>query len=183
MASPLPLPCVCGDCAHLCVLCFAVIRAKVVSEKEVGSGNDVYGNPIKRIQYEIKQIKVRGGVGRVPGAGGAGKGGRGRGGRGRPGPRRPSRRASTPAPPPGNTRVQGSWSLRLRSRGADLGPPSSSQMFKGPDRDIEFIYTAPSSAICGVSLDVGGKKEYLIAGACAAAGPRDRGPRGRGDPV
>lgn len=42
----------------------------------------------------------------------------------------------------------------------------SSQMFKGPDRDIEFIYTAPSSAICGVSLDVGGKKEYLIAGAC-----------------
>ncbi|EPQ18924.1 Metalloproteinase inhibitor 2 [Myotis brandtii] len=68
--------------------------AKVVSEKEVGSGNDVYGNPIKRIQYEIKQIK----------------------------------------------------------------------MFKGPDRDIEFIYTAPSSAICGVSLDVGGKKEYLIAG-------------------
>lgn len=71
-----------------------VIRAKVVSEKEVGSGDDVYGNPIKRIQYEIKQIK----------------------------------------------------------------------MFKGPDRDIEFIYTAPSSAICGVSLDVGGKKEYLIAG-------------------
>lgn len=49
--------------AHLCVLCSAVIRAKVVSEKEVGSGNDVYGNPIKRIQYEIKQIKVRGGKG------------------------------------------------------------------------------------------------------------------------
>ena len=40
------------------------------------------------------------------------------------------------------------------------------QMFKGPDKDIEFIYTAPSSAICGVSLDVGGKKEYLIAGMC-----------------
>ncbi|XP_043924074.1 metalloproteinase inhibitor 2 [Protopterus annectens] len=33
-----------------------VIRAKAVSEKEVDSGNDVYGNPIKRIQYEIKQI-------------------------------------------------------------------------------------------------------------------------------
>nr|KAF6297154.1 TIMP metallopeptidase inhibitor 2 [Myotis myotis] len=77
-----------------------VIRAKVVSEKEVGSGNDVYGNPIKRIQYEIKQIK----------------------------------------------------------------------MFKGPDRDIEFIYTAPSSAICGVSLDVGGKKEYLIAGKADGSG-------------
>lgn len=43
-------------------------------------------------------------------------------------------------------------------------------MFKGPDKDIEFIYTAPSSAICGVSLDVGGKKEYLIAGACAGTG-------------
>lgn len=43
-------------------------------------------------------------------------------------------------------------------------------MFKGPDRDIEFIYTAPSSAICGVSLDVGGKKEYLIAGAWGRGG-------------
>lgn len=42
------------------------------------------------------------------------------------------------------------------------------QMFKGPDKDIEFIYTAPSSAVCGVSLDVGGKKEYLIAGGCVA---------------
>lgn len=41
----------------------------------------------------------------------------------------------------------------------------SFQMFKGPEKDIEFIYTAPSSAVCGVSLDVGGKKEYLIAGA------------------
>ncbi|XP_036123923.1 metalloproteinase inhibitor 2 isoform X2 [Molossus molossus] len=71
-----------------------MIRAKVVSHKEVGSGNDIYGNPIKRVEYEIKQIK----------------------------------------------------------------------MFKGPEKDIEFIYTAPSSAICGVSLDVGGKKEYLIAG-------------------
>uniref|UniRef100_A0A0D9S487 Metalloproteinase inhibitor 2 n=1 Tax=Chlorocebus sabaeus TaxID=60711 RepID=A0A0D9S487_CHLSB len=40
----------------------------------------------------------------------------------------------------------------------------SFQMFKGPEKDIEFIYTAPSSAVCGVSLDVGGKKEYLIAG-------------------
>ncbi|MXQ87124.1 hypothetical protein E5288_WYG007623 [Bos mutus] len=71
-----------------------VIRAKAVNKKEVDSGNDIYGNPIKRIQYEIKQIK----------------------------------------------------------------------MFKGPDQDIEFIYTAPSSAVCGVSLDIGGKKEYLIAG-------------------
>ncbi|XP_019326948.1 PREDICTED: metalloproteinase inhibitor 2 [Aptenodytes forsteri] len=72
----------------------AVIRAKAVSAKEVDSGNDIYGNPIKRIQYEIKQIK----------------------------------------------------------------------MFKGPDKDIEFIYTAPSTAVCGRLLDTGGKKEYLIAG-------------------
>uniref|UniRef100_A0A803VED2 Metalloproteinase inhibitor 2 n=1 Tax=Ficedula albicollis TaxID=59894 RepID=A0A803VED2_FICAL len=72
----------------------AVIRAKAVSAKEVDSGNDIYGNPIKRIQYEIKQIK----------------------------------------------------------------------MFKGPDQDIEFIYTAPSTAVCGRLLDTGGKKEYLIAG-------------------
>ncbi|KAJ7315900.1 hypothetical protein JRQ81_002062 [Phrynocephalus forsythii] len=62
-----------------------VIRAKAVSTKEVDSGNDIYGNPMKR-------------------------------------------------------------------------------MFKGPDQDIEFIYTAPSSAMCGVTLDVGGKREYLIAG-------------------
>lgn len=40
-------------------LCVSVIRAKVVGESEVNSGNDIYGNPIKRIQYEIKQIKVR----------------------------------------------------------------------------------------------------------------------------
>uniref|UniRef100_A0A8C3FW27 Metalloproteinase inhibitor 2 n=1 Tax=Chrysemys picta bellii TaxID=8478 RepID=A0A8C3FW27_CHRPI len=79
---------------HRRQLSSAVIRAKAVSGKEVDSGNDVYGNPIKRIQYEIKQIK----------------------------------------------------------------------MFKGPDKDIELIYTAPSSAVCGVSLDTGGKKEYLIAG-------------------
>lgn len=37
----------------------AVIRAKVVGEKEVNSGNDIYGNPIKRIEYAVKQIKVR----------------------------------------------------------------------------------------------------------------------------
>lgn len=36
-----------------------MIRAKAVSGKEVDSGNDIYGNPIKRIQYEIKQIKVK----------------------------------------------------------------------------------------------------------------------------
>lgn len=36
-----------------------VIRAKVVGGKEVTAGNDIYGNPIKRIQYDIKQIKVR----------------------------------------------------------------------------------------------------------------------------
>lgn len=36
-----------------------VIRAKVVGEQEVNSGNDIYGNPIKRIQYEVKQVKVR----------------------------------------------------------------------------------------------------------------------------
>ena len=35
------------------------------------------------------------------------------------------------------------------------------QMFKGPNRDIEEVFTAPSSAVCGVTLD---KKEYLIAG-------------------
>lgn len=53
-------------------------------------------------------------------------------------------------------------------------------MFKGPDQDIEFIYTAPSSAVCGVSLDIGGKKEYLIAGVYAdmGVGCSSRAPRG-----
>eukprot|EP00064_Thunnus_orientalis_P018956 superscaffoldBa00004544_g19065 len=71
-----------------------VIRAKVVGEREVDSGNDIYGNPIKRIQYEVKQIK----------------------------------------------------------------------MFKGPNQDIEAVFTAPVSAVCGVTLDASGKKEYLISG-------------------
>lgn len=30
----------------------------MVGEREVDAGNDIYGNPIKRIQYEVKQIKV-----------------------------------------------------------------------------------------------------------------------------
>uniref|UniRef100_UPI00398EF273 metalloproteinase inhibitor 2a n=1 Tax=Pristiophorus japonicus TaxID=55135 RepID=UPI00398EF273 len=71
-----------------------VIRAKVVANKEVNSGNDIYGNPIQKIQYEIKQIK----------------------------------------------------------------------MFKGPENNIEYIFTATSSAVCGVMLETSGKKEYLIAG-------------------
>ena len=62
-------------------------------------------------------------------------------------------------------RVQGG--IRIPGCAAHVHLRSSSsffQMFKGPDKDIEFIYTAPSSAVCGVSLDIGGKKEYLIAG-------------------
>ncbi|XP_010895946.1 metalloproteinase inhibitor 2a [Esox lucius] len=77
-----------------------VIRAKVVGEKEVDTGNDIYGNPIKRIQYDVKQIK----------------------------------------------------------------------MFKGPDQDIQTIFTAPVSAVCGVTLDTSGKKEYLISGKAEADG-------------
>ncbi|XP_078427265.1 metalloproteinase inhibitor 2a [Cetorhinus maximus] len=71
-----------------------VIRAKVVANKEVNSGNDIYGNPIQKIQYEIKQTK----------------------------------------------------------------------MFKGPEHNIEYIFTATSSAVCGVMLETSGKKEYLITG-------------------
>lgn len=41
-----------------CSCLFAVIRAKVVGQQEVDVGNDIYGNPIKRIKYDIKQIKV-----------------------------------------------------------------------------------------------------------------------------
>ncbi|KAK1799029.1 hypothetical protein P4O66_007292 [Electrophorus voltai] len=35
-----------------------VLRAKVIGQKQVVTGNDNYGNPIKRIQYDIKQIKM-----------------------------------------------------------------------------------------------------------------------------
>lgn len=40
------------------IVFFLVIRAKVVGGQEVDAGNDVYGNPIKRIKYDIKQMKV-----------------------------------------------------------------------------------------------------------------------------
>ncbi|XP_059413488.1 metalloproteinase inhibitor 2-like [Carassius carassius] len=71
-----------------------VIRAKVIGQKDVVTGNDAYGNPIRMIQYDVKQIK----------------------------------------------------------------------MFKGPDGDIDAILTGPSPALCGVSLESTGKKEYLITG-------------------
>ncbi|KAK2833413.1 hypothetical protein Q5P01_017302 [Channa striata] len=37
------------------------------------------------------------------------------------------------------------------------------KMFKGPTQDIDAIYTASSSTVCGVTLDSNGK-EYLITG-------------------
>lgn len=76
------------------------IRAKVTGRQEVIAGNDVYGNPIKRIQYDIKQTK----------------------------------------------------------------------MFKGPSREINAIFTGPSSAVCGVNLSINEKKEYLITGKLEADG-------------
>lgn len=36
-------------------------------------------------------------------------------------------------------------------------------MFKGPDQAVEAIYTAPTSAMCGVNLEHD-SKEYLITG-------------------
>lgn len=42
---------------------FAVIRAKLVGRQEVDAGNDIYGNTIKRIKYDVKQIKVRNQIG------------------------------------------------------------------------------------------------------------------------
>lgn len=43
---------------YVLFLLFPVIRAKVVGQKEVVTGNDTYGNPIKMILYDIKQTKV-----------------------------------------------------------------------------------------------------------------------------
>lgn len=40
-------------------------------------------------------------------------------------------------------------------------------MFKGPDHEINAIFTGPSSAVCGVTLDINDKKEYLITGTAA----------------
>ncbi|XP_051987623.1 metalloproteinase inhibitor 2-like [Xyrauchen texanus] len=37
------------------------------------------------------------------------------------------------------------------------------KMFKGPDQQIDAIFTGPSS-LCGVNLESDGKKEYLITG-------------------
>uniref|UniRef100_A0A8B9H1G5 TIMP metallopeptidase inhibitor 2b n=1 Tax=Astyanax mexicanus TaxID=7994 RepID=A0A8B9H1G5_ASTMX len=37
---------------------FKTIRAKVIGQKEVVAGNDNYGNPIRKIQYDIKQMKM-----------------------------------------------------------------------------------------------------------------------------
>lgn len=71
-----------------------VIRAKVIAGKEFDSGNDIYGNAIRRMKYDIKQIK----------------------------------------------------------------------MFKGPNREIDAVFTAPTSAMCGVTLEANGKKEYLFTG-------------------
>lgn len=98
-----------------------MIRAKVVGEREVDAGNDIYGNPIKRIQYEVKQIKV-----------------------GEQNYLLIGQRWM-------NTAVYSDWSFHT-------------QMFKGPNQDIEAVFTAPVSAVCGVTLEASGKKEYLISG-------------------
>ncbi|KAJ3601343.1 hypothetical protein NHX12_032314 [Muraenolepis orangiensis] len=71
-----------------------VIRAKVMSANRVAVGSDVYGNPVKRLKYDIKLIKT----------------------------------------------------------------------FKGPSQDIDAVYTAPISSLCGVTLDLEGQMEYLIMG-------------------
>lgn len=45
---------------YLNVFVFPVIRAKVVGQKEVVTGNDAYGYPVKMIRYDVKQMKVSG---------------------------------------------------------------------------------------------------------------------------
>lgn len=70
-----------------------VIRARVVSSQVIDAGNDIYGNAIKRVQYDVKTIKT----------------------------------------------------------------------FKGPNQNLDMIYTAPTSAVCGVTLETN-SQEYLIAG-------------------
>lgn len=70
-----------------------VIRARVVGSQVIDAGNDIYGNAIKRVQYDVKTIKT----------------------------------------------------------------------FKGPNQNLDAIYTAPTSAVCGVTLETN-SQEYLIAG-------------------
>lgn len=50
-------------------------------------------------------------------------------------------------------------------------------MFKGPNQDVEAVLTAPVSAVCGVTLDASGRKEYLI------SGTPPRGPTGGEEPA
>lgn len=73
----------------------------------------------------------------------------------------PSNRSSS-----ASSRLRSVGKKRLSSRCFQHGSECSFlslQMFKGPDQDIEAIYTAPSSAVCGASLQANGK-EYLITG-------------------
>ncbi|XP_072299377.1 metalloproteinase inhibitor 2b [Eucyclogobius newberryi] len=70
-----------------------VIRARVVGSQVIDAGNDIYGNAIKRVKYDVKMVK----------------------------------------------------------------------MFKGPNQHFDVIYTAPTSTVCGVTLETTGN-EYLISG-------------------
>lgn len=100
-----------------------MIRAKLVGQQEVNVGNDIYGHPIKRIKYDIKQIKV----------------------------------------------CEILCSMQLYKLKSSMNMNVffffclNHQMFKGPNQDFEAIYTAPSSAVCGVTLETNGN-EYLITG-------------------
>ncbi|GCB65281.1 metalloproteinase inhibitor 2a [Scyliorhinus torazame] len=52
--------CSCAPAHPQQAFCYSdvVIKAKVISSKEVNSGNDLYGYPSQNVAYEIKQIKT-----------------------------------------------------------------------------------------------------------------------------
>lgn len=104
-----------------CFCVFTVIRARLVGVQEVEVGNNIYGSPITRIQYDVKQVKV--------------------------------------------SKLKLLSNLTLANT-VDLNPfyfCLFQQMFKGPEQNIDAIYTAPFSSLCGVTLETN-NKEYLITG-------------------
>ncbi|KAJ0001356.1 hypothetical protein NQD34_006376 [Periophthalmus magnuspinnatus] len=96
-----------------------VIRARVVGSQVIDAGNDIYGNAIKRVQYDVKMIKV----------------------------------------------LLMIWlsNFFLFVIIFHVMFCFYFKVFKGPNRNFDMIYTAPTSAVCGVTLETN-SKEYLIAG-------------------
>ncbi|KAL7850736.1 hypothetical protein SRHO_G00200850 [Serrasalmus rhombeus] len=59
--------------------------------------------------------------------------------------------------------LTGSDTMAIQSRRSSM-TLNRMKMFKGPSQEINAIFTAPTSAVCGVALESDGKSEYLVTG-------------------